>query len=70
MGRTLFTFSTGIVFGFAAGVFLDSKKRKKIQEITKAQIDRIKAYENTLNSNIDKIKGLARERKPLKTTKK
>ena len=29
MGRGLFSFSTGIIFGFAAGVFIDNKKKKK-----------------------------------------
>ncbi len=69
MGR-IFSFSTGLVLGFAAGIFIDNKKRKKIQEIAKSQIDRIKSYENTLTSNINKMKGIAQNKKVIRTIKK
>ena len=69
MGR-LFSFTTGLVLGFTAGIIIDNKKRKKIQEIAKSQIDRIKSYENTLTSNINKMKGIAQNKKITRTVKK
>ena len=58
MGRGFFTFSSGILLGFAAGVLIDSEKRKRLQEIAKTQSDRLKNYEKSFKEGLDRIKNI------------
>ena len=69
MGKTLFSFSTGILLGFAAGVMIDSEKRKKLQALAKSQTERLKGYEKSFQDGINKIKSLVSEKSTKKAKK-
>ncbi len=69
MGKGIFSFSTGILLGFAAGVMIDSEKRKKLQSLAKSQGDKLKGYEKSFKDGVDKIKNLLSDKAPKKGKK-
>ena len=58
MGKGLFTFSSGVILGFAAGVLIDSEKRRKLMDAVNSQAKSLSKYESSFNEGIQKLKDL------------